>query len=293
MGCSLGFDSPALAQAVLNTDNGGNATSDISGSNMQGAPAFSIQGGQGEAPLFGQTPVSSPETNNNISTTTPLSNVQGMPPFGTSLTLGEAPSLSAMETSPSASNSANNREILVTPSLGIEEDITNTDFSKPSGQAVGLVTTIMPGLLLEGRGANSDDIILDYQPRINLYSGQGDQNQITQAFNGAGNLTLIQNSLTVATRGYVTEQATSGGVNPGGTNLLARNNTTTTQSYSVSPTYLHSFDGSGTLDINYLFSYTRQGGNAAYLTSSSQPYFNSGDLTAQTEIGFLPDGSVF
>ena len=279
VGCSLGLDRPALAQAVFNGGNNSNSSGYISGTNTQGAPAFSIPFGPAESPASGQAPAPSPAANNNTSPSAPVTNVQGAPAFGTSVTLGRVPSFTSLQTSLPPPN----RQILVTPSLGIEEAITNADFARSSGQAVGLATTISPGLMVAGQGPESDDIIIDYMPRITLYTGQSDQNQIAQDLNAAGDLTLVPNSLTVATRGYVTEQATSGGVNPGGTTLLSRNNTTTTQSYSVSPTYFHSFAGTGTLDLNYLLSYTNQGGNSAYLSTSSRPYFVAGNLTTQTE----------
>lgn len=280
IGCGLGLQSPAFAQAVFTDSNSGNS-SDISGAATQGAPPFSTPFAPNLSPAYGPAPAISPEANgNSTSAKTAASNVQGAPPYSTSVTLGQTPAFAAIQTPPS---SATGRTLFVTPSIGIEEDVTNANFSKPASRDVGLVTTITPGLLIEGHGANANDIILNYQPRINLYADQGDQNEFDQFLNAAGDLTLIPNDLTVAARGYVTQQATSGGVNPGGTTLLSRSNTTTTQSYSISPTYVHLFDGAGTLDLSYLLSYTRQTGNTAYLVNSTTPYFNPSNLTAQTE----------
>ncbi|HTJ89160.1 MAG TPA: hypothetical protein VL356_03140 [Acidocella sp.] len=278
MGCSLGLESPAFAQAVYN----GNPSSSASGAAIQGAPPFSTPFAPTPSPAYGQAPARSPEADGNsaASTTTPTGNVRAVPPFSTSVMLGQTPAFSAVRTPPS---SAAGRTLFVVPSIGIEEDVTNANFSKPADHSVGLVTTITPGLLIEGHGPNADDIILNYQPRINLYTDQGNQNQFDQFLNAAGDLTLIPSDLNLATRAYVTQQATSGGVNPGGTTLLARGNTTTTQSYSISPNYLHSFYGAGTLNLNYLLSYTRQTGNTAFLATSANPYFNASNLTAQTE----------
>jgi uncharacterized protein (PEP-CTERM system associated) len=246
-GCGLGYERPALAQAVFNSgDNNANA----------------------------------------LPTET-----QGAPPFSTSLSLGDVPD--AVAQSLPVLQAQLQKGLIITPSIGIQEDLTNSNFTSSSKNSLDLITTIRPGLFLEDNVTPSDNIILNYQPRISLYAEQSGQNQIAQSLNAAGDLALVPNSLTVSTRGYATEQPTIGGVNSGGTNLLSPNDTTTTQSYSVSPTYLHSFDGIGTLDINYLLSYTRETGNAAHLSTSSEPFFNSGNVTAQTETASFHTAPIY
>jgi uncharacterized protein (PEP-CTERM system associated) len=207
---------------------------------------------------------------------------QGAPPFSNAVRLGDVNQAFATSSTASGVQAGLQPGLLITPSIGLQEDFTTAGLQYGGKSRDDLITSITPGLLVTGQTRHSD-LVLNYQPSFNLYAEQSNQNNISQNLNAAINIGLIPDDLKLSLRGYVTDQATAGGVNPAGVPQLSNQNTTTTQSYSIEPSYKHLFTAVGTLNLDYLFSYTSQTGNAAFLQNGSAPYFQSGNDIAQSE----------
>ncbi|OYV63704.1 MAG: hypothetical protein B7X01_00080 [Acidiphilium sp. 21-62-4] len=207
---------------------------------------------------------------------------QGAPPFSNAVRLGDVNQAFATSSTANGVQPGLQPGLLITPSIGLQEDFTTAGLQYGGKSRNDLITSITPGLLVTGQTRHSD-LVLNYQPSFNLYAEQSNQNNISQNLNAAINIGIIPNDLKLSLRGYVTDQATAGGVNPAGVPQLSNQNTTTTQSYSIEPSYKHLFTAVGTLNLDYLCSYTSQTGNAAFLQNGGAPYFQSGNDIAQSE----------
>ena len=219
-----------------------------------------------------------------------ISDTQGPPPFGSSVQLGNFSGL-ITQTENTLAGLPLPEGLVVTPSIGLQEEFTTSNFGY-SGQQPTFVTLIRPGLLVSDQ-TRTTTAVLNYSPYIELYDGRAYEDSIQQSLNGSLDIALVPGSVSLALRGYVTAQATSGGVNPGGTLLLGPNDRTTTQSYSIEPSYHHYFDGLGTFDAAYVLGVTRQNGSNAFLPNSSVPYFNNGNYVSQTETASFLSVPIF
>ncbi|MGC9270227.1 hypothetical protein [Acidiphilium sp.] len=212
-----------------------------------------------------------------------LSSLGGAPPFGSAVRLGNAGTL-LQQIGTSAAAIAPAPFLTIVPSIGASEEfVTGGGYNGQNSNGHEFVTSINPALLINGATSRTN-FTLDYAPNIQFYSNQSGYDGVNQSLNAAINATLLPQSLTVAARAYVTDQATSGGLPPGGTSIYNSNNTTLTQSYSVSPAFNDKFS-LGTLNLLYSAQYTHQSGNAAFLPNATNPYFQTGDVFAQTEAG--------
>ncbi|MDX5930093.1 porin family protein [Acidiphilium acidophilum] len=225
-----------------------------------------------------------------------LSDLGGAPPFGTAVRLGDAGTLLAPglsgESAPGAGIGGSGSAvptpfIQIQPSIGATEQFVTGGYGGYGGSGNGsgheFVTSINPSLLING-ATRATTFTLAYNPSIQFYSNQSQDNGINQSLDGVIDATLIPQMLTVEARAYATEQATSGGLPPGGSSVYNNNNRTLTQSYSITPSFNDTFE-TGTLNLLYSAQFTRQSGNTAYLTNQNNPYFETGDVFAQTEAG--------
>jgi hypothetical protein len=218
-----------------------------------------------------------------------LSDLGGAPPFGTAVRLGDAgilspAGLSGEPTAGSAGAGVPSPFIRIVPSIGATEQFVTGGYGGyGNGSNHEFVTSINPSLLING-ATRATTFTLAYNPSIQFYSNQSQDNGINQSLDGVIDATLIPQMLTVEARAYATEQATSGGLPPGGSSVYNNNNRTLTQSYSITPNFTDTFD-TGTLNLLYSAQFTRQSGNNAYLANQVNPYFQTGDVFAQTEAG--------
>ena len=219
----------------------------------------------------------------------PSSNLQAAPPFGTSVQLGSFESSLAELESSSLAEILPQQGLTITPSIGVQEEFTtgnggyfsNANFGY-SSRGPSFITVLTPSLLVTDQ-TRTINAVVNYSPYIQLYDGRAYEDTIQQSLNALVDATLVPGSIHLQLRGYITEQATAGGLNPGGSELLGPHNRTTTQSYSIEPSYHHFFVGIGTLNVAYLFGVTRQSGNNAYVANNTLPYFSNANLVSQTE----------
>ncbi|WP_288050534.1 hypothetical protein [Acidiphilium sp.] len=201
-------------------------------------------------------------------------------PFGTAVRLGALPS-------PFASSGGLEgpaplpRGLEFTPSIGLSEEALVGGFPKSYGFDNEFITSLTPGLRVVGT-APIGRVSLDYRPQLELYARESRDSGISQSLNGSFETQLIPGRLDLSASAFLTQQATEGGLAPGGSAAIAPNARTTTQSYLVSPHYRYRFRGLGRLDLVYLAQYTRQTGNSAALSGSQLPYFVPNDVFSQT-----------
>ncbi|MBW4034943.1 MAG: hypothetical protein HIU90_05680 [Proteobacteria bacterium] len=221
-----------------------------------------------------------------------LETLGGAPPFGSAVRLGNVGTLSNAPGSGAFGSGSGGLGggaapapfLTIVPSIGASEQfVTGGNYGGNGRNGHEFVTSINPGLLINGATPRTT-FTLDYNPSIQFYSNQPQSNGINQSLDGVIDATLLPRSLTVEARAYATDQATTGGLSPGGTSIYNNNNTTLTQSYSVTPSFNDVFR-LGTLNLLYSAQYTRQSGASAYLPGANQPYFQSNNLFAQTEAG--------
>ncbi len=261
-----------------------------------GAAAVSIgDAGSGITSVAGATDSSaSPSNNNNninaigTGATEPaasaLGTLGGAPPFGSAVRLGDIGTLRSAPSGSTSGEAAPAPFLTVVPSIGATEQfVTGSGYGNNGGSGHEFVTSINPALLINGATPRSS-FTLDYNPSIQFYSNQPKSNGVNQSLDAVIDATLLPKSLMVEARAYATDQATSGGLSPGGSSIYANNNTTLTQSYSITPSFNEEFR-LGTLNLLYSAQYTRQSGASAYLPGASAPYFQTSDVFAQTESG--------
>jgi hypothetical protein len=227
--------------------------------------------------------------NSSISDSTPdpasagLGALGGAPPFGSAVRLGDVGTL-LNAPSGTATGVAPARFLTIVPSIGASEQfVTGGGYGGGGGNGHEFVTSINPALLINGATPGAS-FTLDYNPSIQFYSNQPQSNGVNQSLDAVIDATLLPKSLTVEARAYATDQATAGGLSPGGSSVYNNNNTTLTQSYSITPSFNDVFR-LGTLNLLYSAQFTRQSGNSAYLQGANQPYFQTSDVFAQTEAG--------
>jgi uncharacterized protein (PEP-CTERM system associated) len=226
---------------------------------------------------------------NEAGTLSSISNAQGAPPFGSSVQLGNFGSSIGEMLDSNLGGTLAAQGLTVTPSIGVQEEFTTANLGYYpnsnlgySSQRSSFITVLTPALLINDQ-TRTVNAVVNYSPYIQLYDGRAYEDTLQQSLNAFVDVAVVPGSVNLGLRGYVTEQATAGGLNPGGSELLGPNNRTMTQSYSVEPSYHHFFPSAGTLDVAYLLGITRQSGNSAFLSNTSSPYFRNANLVSQTE----------
>jgi uncharacterized protein (PEP-CTERM system associated) len=215
-----------------------------------------------------------------------LATFGGAPPFGSAVRLGDIGTLLNTPSGSASGAAAPAPFLSIVPSIGATEQfVTGSGYGNNGSSGHEFVTSINPALLINGATPRSN-FTLDYNPSIQFYSNQPQSNGVNQSLDAVIDATLLPKSLTVEARAYATDQATSGGLAPGGTSIYNNNNTTLTQSYSITPSFNDEFR-LGTLNLLYSAQYTRQSGASAYLPGASTPYFQTSNVFAQTEAGSL------
>ncbi len=214
---------------------------------------------------------------------------QGAPPFGSSVQLGNLGSAVAGLQDSDLAEILPVQGLAIIPSIGVQQEFTTTNYGyysntnlNNSSRRPSFVTILSPAILVNDQ-TRTVSAIVNYSPYIQLYDGRAYQDRIQQSLNAAVDAALVPGSINLALRGYITEQPTYGGLNPGGSQLLGPNNRTLTQSYSIEPSYRHFFDETGTLSVAYLLGITRQSGNNTFVPNNSLPYFTNANLLSQTE----------
>lgn len=126
----------------------------------------------------------------------------------------------------------------VTPTLGVNETLTDNVFLSSSNKTGDLVTAISPGIAINGEGDRAK-LRLNYSFTEQLYVRETGSRNHQNNLNAIGSIEAIENLFFIDAYGTISQQYLSafGAVSPGGGNNNANvnNNSVETSSYSLSP----------------------------------------------------------
>ena len=164
----------------------------------------------------------------------------------------------------------------VTPSLGLQETVTDNVNYAETNQRADAITQLTPGVTVLGQGARTD-VQLSYQPVLVAYAATPGSDQLNQNLIGSGKMEIFTDRLTVATQVFANENYGSGSYyNPQATNLVPNSNRVLDYGGSISPHYTERFGSIATLDVTYSVSTSnssqQSGGPAG---GSGNPYSNN------------------
>lgn len=186
--------------------------------------------------------------------------------------------------------------ITVTPSIGIQEILTDNTNDTNHPKRGDLITQISPSVLV-----NLDTPRLQgnlaYAPVGWLYALGTQRNYIFNELNGGLTATLIPDELFVDLRGYATRSSVFGGYNPTATGFNSANQAQET-SLQISPRLDHRFGDYGVLEIGSTIAWTNQSsvtGTTPFVAGFNpnvSPDFSNGSLTTTEEHAGFKTGSV-
>lgn len=160
----------------------------------------------------------------------------------------------------------------IQPTIAINETLTNNVFLTSTNPTGDLVSSITPGISIDGKGARAS-LRLNYSITENLYARESASNNHQNALTAIGTLQAIEDWLFIDATGTISQQYLSpfGKVSPSSASV--NNNQTETSNYSISPYVKGRFLSS----TEYLLRYK-------VATTSSQSDLAS-DLTTSQWIG--------
>jgi uncharacterized protein (PEP-CTERM system associated) len=183
----------------------------------------------------------------------------------------------------------------ITPSIAAQVLGTDNLAQTTTQHRSDFITTITPGLLVAADTSRLQGIA-NFSPYAQIYARDTSQTRINQRYNGQFLVTMVPDALFVDIRGAAAVQAAGGGYSTQGTPVIDRNNQVQTQSFQISPYYVHRFADTATAQFGYAFQSVRQGlgGNGAGgLTAQGTPFFSSQDFTANEGYGVIRTGPDF
>jgi len=183
----------------------------------------------------------------------------------------------------------------ITPSIAAQvlgtDNVSQTNTQRRSD----FITTITPGLLVSTDTSRLQGIA-NFAPYAQIYARDTSQTRINQRYNGQFLVTVVPDAVFVDIRGAAAVQAAGGGFSTQGTPVIDRNNQVQTQSFQISPYYVHRFADTATAQAGYAFQSVRQGlgGNGSGgLTAQGTPFFSSQDFTANEGYAVIRTGPDF
>ena len=183
----------------------------------------------------------------------------------------------------------------ITPSIAAQILGTDNISQTTTGQRSDFITTITPGLLVSTDTGRLQGIV-NFTPYAEIYARDTSQTRINQRYNGQFVATVVPDALFVDIRGAAAVQAAGGGFGTQGTPVIDRNNQVQTQSFQISPYYVHRFADTATAQVGYAFQSVRQGlgGNGAGgLTAQGTPFFSNQDFVANEGYAVVRTGPDF
>ncbi|MBO1076783.1 TIGR03016 family PEP-CTERM system-associated outer membrane protein [Roseomonas marmotae] len=145
----------------------------------------------------------------------------------------------------------------ITPSLGVQLSATDNLYQTRRDRKKELITTISPGVLVTVDTMRLQGVV-SYDPQLQFYASQSDQNGINHNFNGQMLLTLVPDTFFLDLRGSAAVQAANGGFSPSGNDVLSRGQEVQTSSFQISPYAIHRFGGLATVQVGYALQHVSQ-----------------------------------
>ena len=122
----------------------------------------------------------------------------------------------------------------ITPTLAVNETLTDNVFLTSTNKTSDLVSAISPGVAIEGTGSRAK-LRLNYVLTEQLYARESNSNNRQNALNAIGTIEAIEDLLFIDGTGTISQQYLSafGAVSPSTANV--NKNQTETSSYALSP----------------------------------------------------------
>lgn len=158
---------------------------------------------------------------------------------------------------------------IVTPSIAVGETLTNNLFLTSTNRTSDLVTSITPGIAIDGRGGRAS-LRLGYSITQNIYARESSENNRQQALVATGTLEAVEDWLFVDANATISQQNISafGAVAPSDVNITR--NRTETFYYSLSPYVRGRLLSSADYLLRYTVSGTNPDSSAVSNTTTSQ-----------------------
>jgi uncharacterized protein (PEP-CTERM system associated) len=191
-----------------------------------------------------------------------------------------------------------------TPAISGEEIWTDNILNTKNNRRWDLLTIAVPSIAITGDTPNAQ-VQFQYGPQFRLAARTPQENSITNQLSGTGLFTIVPDEFYVDARAVAGGAPVNGGyggvglgVNPNfgtlgttGTAGLSNQNQIQTNSFTVSPYWLHRFGDTGTAKVGYQFgeSIYSQGGNSYvplfFPTGTQSSYTVTNEGVAQFETG--------
>ena len=158
---------------------------------------------------------------------------------------------------------------VITPNLAIGETLTNNLYLTSTNRTSDLVTSITPGISVDGRGARAS-LRLNYSISQNIYARESSENNLQQALLASGTLEAVEDWLFLDANATISQQYISafGAVAPSNVNI--NENRTQTFYYSLSPYIRGRLLSSADYTLRYTVSGTNPDSSAVSNTTMSQ-----------------------
>ncbi len=153
--------------------------------------------------------------------------------------------------------------VLIVPSLGVQELLTDNVNSSAHGRVADVVTTISPSILASVDTQRVQGS-LAYSPNVQLYAVTGRQNQIDHELNAQATAVLVPDLLFVDLRGFATQQSTTGGYGQSAQPFYSQGQRAETSSFLFSPYVVHRLGDLLQVRAGYSLSYVDQSGDPAF-----------------------------
>jgi uncharacterized protein (PEP-CTERM system associated) len=191
-----------------------------------------------------------------------------------------------------AQGAASGRLWSLTTSLGVGETFNDNVNLAPRGQALtDLITTVTPGMNFVVQGARLN-LGLNYAPELAYYARGTSPTQLLQNLLGTAKAELYPETLFLNANASVNQQFINSAGAIGNPSLTSSSNSTTVQTYDVSPELRHHFGDYADSDTQYHFGSTTTGSDqvAPSNTNSFLQTVKSG--TAFNNLTWTVTGSI-
>jgi uncharacterized protein (PEP-CTERM system associated) len=169
----------------------------------------------------------------------------------------------------------------ITPTIAVNETLTNNLFLTSTNKTSDLVTAITPGISIDGKGGRAS-LRLSYGFTQQLYARESSQNNHQNSLSAIGSLEAIENWLFIDATGTISQQYISAFGQTSQSIANVNNNQTETSYYSISPHIKGTFLSSAEYLLRYRAAITRS--DSAYSGSTNSVAVNANALSSQGDL---------
>lgn len=182
----------------------------------------------------------------------------------------------------------------ITPSIGVNETLTdNVDLSSRHKQS-DQITDIAPGINIVG-ASDRAKLRFDYQMHNLLYAQDSSRNNTQNALNALGTLEALENWFFIEASGSISQEnitAYRGGASYTGVNTNDSRNTTETSIYRLSPYFQGALGSFADYLLRYSLSTTRTDSIGAYDRDTRDLAAKLKGITTYAKLGWALDASA-